>query len=750
MPTTNLPTAAGTRPAYPSDGDATATASADYLRSRWDDAVAARLDPVARLVYRSNLLASDARITNTGGGNTSSKLTVDDPLTGEPTQVLWVKGSGGDLRTATRVHFASLYLDRLLALQPLYARSPERGPKTPAEDAMVGMYLHTTFDRNPTAPSIDTPLHAYIPHTHVDHMHPVAVIALATAADGERLTREVYGDEVIWTDWQRPGFELGLELQRICREHPQARGVILGGHGLINWADDDRACYELTLDLIRRAHDFLETRGNGTAPFGGARVRALDADARRRVLAELLPWLRSRVSGEQRLLATVESRDDVLAFVNSNEAERLAELGTSCPDHFLRTKIKPLYVDWEPREDGVAALKQALEEGLTRYRADYAAYYEAHRRADSPAMRGASPSVILIPGVGIVAWGKSKSESRVTAEFYTAAIGVMAGAERVSRYTALDRGEAFDIEYWALEEAKLKRMPAERPLDRRITVVVGAGSGIGRALVGQLVAQGASVAAVDLRADAAQTVAEEVTARVGSGIGVAGTGISGAGQVIGLGADMTDRASVRRMFEAVTLAYGGVDHVVVTAGYYPNPDAQGIVPDHEWARTLAINVTGPYLVADEAWRIWQAQGMEGSLVITTSVNAVVPKAGSFAYDTSKAAANHLVRELAVAFAPLVRVNGVAPATVLEGSSMFPRERVIASLGKYGIPHDPNESTESLRDRLADFYARRTLTGRPITLDNQVKAIAAFLTDDFSKTTGQIVNIDGGLAAAFLR
>ncbi len=754
MTTTQLPTAA--------ESTAARSGAADYLRSRWDDAVAARLDPVERLIYRSNLLGADARITNTGGGNTSSKLLAADPISGEPTRVLWVKGSGGDLRTATRANFASLQLDKVLALRDVYARYPERGPKTPAEDAMVGMYPHTTFGGNPTASSIDTPLHALIPHAHVDHMHPVAVIALATAADGPALTREVYGDEVIWTDWQRPGFELGMELGRICREHPHAKGVVMGGHGLINWADDDRACYELTLELIRRAQDFLDARGGNEPDFGGARVQTLPEPERRRVLAEVLPWLRGRVSRDAshgngsgtgaavRQIATVEMRDEVLAFVDSHHAAQLAELGTSCPDHFLRTKIKPLYVDWDPRGGDVASLKAKLEEGLERYRADYADYYTTHRRVDSPAMRVSSPSVVLIPGIGMVAWGKSKSESRVTAEFYTAAIGVMAGAQRVSRYTALHRQEAFDIEYWLLEEAKLKRMPAEKPLDRKIAVVVGAGSGIGRALVSQLVGEGATVAALDLNAEGAATAAAQVQEKVGMGIGVAGTGISASGQVIGLGVDMTDRAAVRRALEEVILAYGGLDHVVVTAGYYPNPDEKGNVADREWARAFAINVTGPYLVADEAWRIWQAQGLDGSLVITTSVNAVVPKAGSYAYDTSKAAANHLVRELAVAFAPLVRVNGVAPATVLEGSSMFPRERVIASLGKYNVPHDTSESTEALRDRLAVFYAKRTLTGQPITLANQVKAIAAFLTDDFSKTTGQIVNIDGGLAAAFLR
>src|SRR6266550_4087966 len=735
------------------------SASADYLRSRWDDAIAAGLDPVARLVYRSNLLGADARITNTGGGNTSSKIAATDPLTGGTVQVLWVKGSGGDLRTATRANFASLYLDQVLSLRGMYARFPQRGPKTPAEDAMVGMYPHTMFDRNPTPASIDTPLHAFIPHAHVDHLHPIAVMAIATAADGPALTRQVYGDDVLWTDWQRPGFDLGLKLERICRDHPNAQGVILGGHGLISWADDDRESYERTLALIRRAQDFLNARDDGRPAFGGPRVQPLPEADRRRVLVEILPWLRARVSrdaakppgGALRQIATVELRDEVLEFVNSRDAPRLAELGTSCPDHFLRTKIKPLYVDWDPQAADTGALKAKLEAGLSQYRGDYAQYYSKHQRADSPAIRSAFPSVILLPGIGLVAWGKSKSEARVTAEFYGAAIGVMRGAERVSRYTALDRQEAFDIEYWLLEDAKLKRLPRERPLDRTVAVVVGAGSGIGRALVRELVGAGATVAAVDLRADLAQATAAETQERAGMGIGVAGTGISGAGQVIGLGADITDRAAVRRALEDVVLAYGGLDHVVVTAGYCPSPDEQGDVADEEWGKTFAVNVTGPFLVADEAWRVWQAQGeLDGSLVITTSVNAVVPKAGSFAYDTSKAAANHLVRELAVAFAPLVRVNGVAPATVLEGSSMFPRERLVASLAKYGLPYDAAESTEVLRDRLAEFYARRTLTGQPIALADQVKAIAAFLTDDFRKTTGQIVNIDGGLAAAFLR
>ncbi len=720
------------------------------VENRWIDTVAARLDPLDRLVYRSNLLGADWRVTNTGGGNTSSKLLEKDPLTGEPVEVLWVKGSGGDLRTARREHFASLYMDRLRALQDLYAAYPERGPKTPAEDAMVGMYPHTTFNLNPRAPSIDTPLHAFVPYRHVDHTHPVACIALATARDGERLTREIYGDEVIWTDWQRPGFELGLTLQRICREHPRARGVLLGGHGLINWADDDRACYHLTLELINRAAAFLAPHLEERPLFGGVRYPALPDEARERLSASLLPWLRGRLSRTRRVLATVEAGGDVPAFVGSLDAPRLAEMGTSCPDHFLRTRIKPLYVDWNPEQENEATLREKIVDGLAKYRADYRAYYERHRRPDSPPMRGADPSVFLIPGIGIVAWGKTKSESRVTAEFFRAAIGVMAGAEAVSAYTALPRQEAFDIEYWQLEEAKLRRMPPEKELSRRIFAVVGGGSGIGRALVGRLVRDGGVVAVLDRDEAAARDVAEEHLQRLGKGIGVAGTGISNCGDLIALPCDVTDRASIDQALRRVTLAYGGLDGVAVTAGLYATPDAEGRNDVDGWMRSFAVNTLGPYLVAEEAFRRWREQRLDAALVIATSVNGIVAKRGSPAYDASKAAANHLVRELAVALAPRVRVNGVAPATVVEGSRMFPRDRVIASLLKYGLPFDEAEDTDTLRSRLSAFYAERTLLQQPITPDDQAEAFFCLLSNRLGKTTGQILTVDGGLIEAFQR
>ncbi|GAB4440437.1 MAG: bifunctional rhamnulose-1-phosphate aldolase/short-chain dehydrogenase [Chloroflexi bacterium OHK40] len=721
-----------------------------YVTYGWDDSYAATLDPVARLVYRSNLLGGDQRITNTGGGNTSAKLIERDPLSGAPVEVLWVKGSGGDLRTARREHFASLYLEKLHGLQAHYQRAPERGPKTAIEDALVGLYAHATFNLNPRPSSIDTPLHAFVPYRYVDHMHPNAVIAIAAAQNAEQLTRAIYGDEVVWTPWQRPGFDLGLKLQAIVRDNPQAKGVILGGHGLINWADDDRACYELTLELIERAARFIAAHDKGERTFGGPKYQSLAEGERRATLAAILPWLRGQVSQERRFVGTVHDDAALLRFVNSHDAERLAALGTSCPDHFLRTKIKPLYVDWNPRTGDLEGLKRKLAAGLEQYRQDYAAYYQAHRHADSPAMRDPNPTVILIPGLGMVAWGKDKSESRVTAEFYTCAVEVMRGAEAIDRYTALPLQEAFDIEYWQLEEAKLRRMPPEQELARQVIAVVGSGSGIGREVALRLANEGAQVVCVDKDGAAAAATAELITRQHGLGIGVAGTGISGCGPAIGLEGDMTRRASVRAMLDQATLAYGGLDAVAVTAGIFVAPDTAGRIPDEQWALTFAINVTGLYLVADEAARLWREQGLPANLVLTTSVNAVVPKKGSLAYDTSKAAANHLVRELAVELAPLVRVNGVAPATVVQGSGMFPRERVIASLAKYAIPYSESEPTEELTAKLARFYADRTLLKRPITPADQAEAIFLLLTNRLCQTTGQVLTVDGGLHEAFLR
>jgi rhamnulose-1-phosphate aldolase/alcohol dehydrogenase len=729
---------------------ATATKQYKFVNDLWNDTDFRGKSGIDRLVVRSNILGSDGRITNTGGGNTSSKIEETDPLTGEKVEVLWVKGSGGDLRTSKADNFASLYMSRLVDLKAIYAAAPQRGAKTPIEDKMVSYYPHCTFNLNPRASSIDTPLHAFVPFKYVDHTHPNSVIAVAACRRSRELTTEIFGRDIVWTPWMRPGFELGLALDKLWAENPGLKGVVLGQHGLINGSDDERECYQLSLDLIERAAEFIESKDKGEKTFGGPKYATLPADKRDTLLVELLPWLRGKLSQDQRMIGTVQHDDLMLRFVNSRDAARLAELGTSCPDHFLRTKIKPMYVDWNPQSGNVADLKSLIETGLVSYRRDYAAYYERCKHPDSPAMRGADPTVVLIPGIGMIAWGKTKSESRVTAEFYNCAVEVMRGAEAMDEYIALPEQEAFDIEYWLLEEAKLKRMPPEKVMARRIVLIVGAGSGIGKQTAHRLAAEGAHVVCADLDGQAAQGTADELTKKYGLGIGVAGSGISGCGPAIATAIDMTKRESVAAALRQTILAYGGLDHLIVTAGIYVSPRPDGTIPDEAWGLTFDVNVIGPFVVCDEARKVWLAQGLKGSAVVTTSVNGMVSKKGSLAYDSSKAAANHLVRELAVELAPLVRVNAVAPATVVAGSAMFPRDRVISSLAKYKIAYSESESTESLRNKLAGFYAERTLTKTPILPEDQAEAIWFLISDQSSKTTGQLLAVDGGLQDAFVR
>lgn len=721
-----------------------------HVNYLWDDAHAASLDAVDRLVYRSNLLGSDQRITNTGGGNTSSKIWQVDPLTDAEVDIMYVKGSGGDLRTAKRENFASLYMDRLMQLQAVYYAAETKGVKTPIEDEMVAMYPHCVFNLNPRASSIDTPLHAFIPFRHVDHSHPNAVIAIAAASNGEQLTQEIYGDAVAWLDWQRPGFDLGLVLQETIAANPGIVGIVLGGHGLINWANDDKECYELSLTLIEKAARYLARKDLGEAAFGGAKYANPSDSEREALLADVLPRLRGLVSQQNRFISTVQYDDDMLSFVNSVDAHRLAELGTSCPDHFLRTKIKPLYIDWDPRAEDADSLLDKLANGIERYRADYSAYYEACKHPDSPPIRDPNPTVMLIPGLGMVAYGANKSESRVTAEFYRCAVAVMRGAKSVGDYVALPRQEAFDIEYWALEEAKLRRMPPEKELARKVVLVLGAGSGIGVATANRVAVEGAHVVCADRNLDGAEATADALASKYGPGIGVAGSGISGCGPAIALSVDITDSSSVNAMLNQAVLAYGGIDDIIVSAGVFFTPDAAGRNSVEQWRLSFDVNVRGGYVVADCARPLWQAQKLPASLVLTTSVNAVVAKAGSIAYDTSKAAANHLLRELAIELAPLARVNGLAPATVVKGSSMFPRDRVINSLIKYNLDFSKDEDTETLREGLADFYAQRTLTKRSISPEDQAEVAYLLITDAFSKTTGQIIHVDGGLSEAFLR
>ena len=725
-----------------------------HVNFLWDDAKAASFDPVGRLIYRSNLLGSDQRITNTGGGNTSSKIMEKDPLTGESVEVLWVKGSGGDLRTSSRENFSSLYQNKLIGLQDIYAARPDKGLKSQAEDDMVGMFSHATFNLNPRASSIDTTLHGFLPGKHVDHMHPNAIIAIAASQNREKLTQEIFGGEMAYVPWMRPGFELGLAMQEIAKNQPNVKAIMMGQHGFISWDDDEKTCYKHTLDFIETAANYIEAKyaakGGDATAFGGQKYATLEVEKREAILAAILPWLRGQVSKEKRFVGTMQDDKKILLFANSHDAVRLAELGTSCPDHFLRTKIKPLYVDWNPQLEDAAALKDKLAAGLEGYREDYAEYYSLCKHDNSPAQRDPNPTVVLIPGIGMITWGKDKSESRVTAEFYNCAVEVMRGAEAIDTYVSLPQQEAFDIEYWLLEEAKLKRMPAEKELARQVIIVIGAGSGIGKETAHRLVKEGAHIVCVDLNEEAAKATAKEIADKYGVGIGVAGTGLSNCGPAIGLAANITDRTSIRKMLDNVSLSYGGFDSICVTAGIFVPSDTTGHISDDKWALTFAINVSGSYFVADEAYKTWKEQGLRGNLVLTTSANAAVAKKGSVAYDVSKAAANHLVRELAIELSPLVRVNGVAPATVVQGSAMFPRDRVIGSLAKYAIPYTEDEATESLVSKLAQFYADRTLTKSPITPADQAEAYFLLVSGRLSKTTGQVVTVDGGLHEAFLR
>ncbi|QHN03313.1 bifunctional rhamnulose-1-phosphate aldolase/short-chain dehydrogenase [Granulicella sp. WH15] len=726
-----------------------------YLEDRWDDAVASKLDAPELLRYRSNLLGSDLRITNFGGGNTSSKFDIVDPLDGETKKVLWVKGSGGDLGSIKRSGFATLYLDKVLALEKSY-QGVER------EDEIVGMYPLCTFGNNPVAASIDTPLHGFLPFPHVDHLHPDWGIALAASANGLEKMEEFnqrFGHKIVWLPWQRPGFELAMMLREAVEKVPGCDGVVLGGHGLFTWGNTQRESYLNTIAIIDQLGQFvLEHAAKKGASFGGQ--KHLPHADRQKVALKLMPYLRGRISKKQRVIGSFSDSADVLNFVNSHSAQQLAYLGTSCPDHFIRTKIRPLFVPWDPATD-VKEIEPLVEQALTTYRAEYAEYYKAHALPESPAMRDASPTVVLVPGVGMFSFGKNKAESRITGEFYTNAIHVMEGAGAMDEdkcppvlpqagpaaptsafsvhqnYVALPPSEAFRIEYWALEEAKIRRQPPEKELSRRIVLVVGGASGIGREVVLLAAERGAHIVVADLSQEAAQKVADEAKAIGGSECAVA-TRI-----------DIRKRDVIQSALDATVAAYSGIDLLINTAAMFPSsPD--GIITDAQWALTLEVNVTANYLLTDEAQPLFKAQDLPSSVVLTSSANAVVPKRGSEAYDVSKAALSHLVRELAVAYSPLLRVNGISPATVVKGSTMFPRDRVKASLAKYGIPFEESQSDDELRNALAHFYAKRTLTHVPIDPKDCAEAILFVGGPKAPVTTGHLIPVDGGLTEAYLR
>jgi rhamnose utilization protein RhaD (predicted bifunctional aldolase and dehydrogenase)/NAD(P)-dependent dehydrogenase (short-subunit alcohol dehydrogenase family) len=727
-----------------------------YLEDRWDERVASALDEAELLRYRSNLLGSDLRITNFGGGNTSSKIREADPLDGTPKEVLWIKGSGGDIGSIQREGFATLYLEKLRALAGRY-----RGVEF--EDEMVGFYPLCVFGNNAVAASIDTPLHAFLPFKHVDHLHPDWGIALAAAANGRDKMEEfnrVFGHKLIWLPWQRPGFELGMMLRDGVTAAQDCDGVVLGGHGLFTWGETQRECYLNTITIIDQVGQFvsehLERRGEML--FGGSRVATLENH--RALGQEIFPFIRGRVSSKQRLIGHFNSLPEVMRFVNSAEARELAHLGTSCPDHFIRTKIRPLFIDWKP-EPGLAGLREAIDGALAKYREQYAAYYTSFARADSPKMRDANPTVVLVPGIGMFSFGKNKTEARITGEFYTNAIHVMEGATALgsaekpavlpqagpaakteafsvhSNYVALPPSEAFRIEYWQLEEAKIRRQPPEKELSRQICLVVGGGNGVGRETALLAALRGAHVVVADREFEAAKCVAAEAQQ------------IGGKESALAVEIDIRERESIRRALRETIATYGGVDIIVNTAAIFPSsPD--GHINDAQWGLTLDVNVTANHRLIEEAAEILREQNLSAGVVLVSSANAVVAKHGSEAYDASKAAVSHLVREFAISLAPKVRVNGISPATVVKGSTMFPRDRVIASLKKYSIAFDEAASDEELRSLLAEFYAKRTLTHQPIDPQDCAAAILFLAGPQSRCTTGHLIPVDGGLTEAFLR
>ena len=683
------------------------------LADRWDDAVSAGLDAPALLRYRSNLLGADLAITNFGGGNTSSKLPMPDPLTGAEVEVLWVKGSGGDLGSMDLAGFATLYQDKVLALRGLYG-----GPSQ--EDAMVGLLNHCVFALNPRAPSIDTTLHAFVPYPHVDHVHPDAVIAIAASADAERLTADVFQGEIGYLPWRRPGFELGLQIGAMASDHPHLKGVVLGAHGLFTWGATQKECYQTTLRIIRRAQEWLGANAAEPA-LGGAKVEAMTPAARAAEAARLMPLIKGRIAEGGAKVGHFSDTPEVLAFVNSNTFETLAPMGTSCPDHFLRTKISPLIL---PAGIEGAALDGALAE----YRAAYAAYYERCRHPESPAMRDANAVVYLVPAVGMITFARDKATARIAAEFYTNAINVMRGASGVSSYQGLPEQEAFDIEYWLLEEAKLQRMPRPKPLAGRVALVTGAAGGIGSATCARLMADGAVVVATDINADALEATVGALRKSFGRDAAV------------GVAMDVTREDSVIAAFAAAARAFGGVDIVVSNAGIASSAPVEDTSLEM-WDRNMAILSTGYFLVAREGFRLMKRQGAGGSIVFVASKNGLAASPNASAYCTAKAAEIHLARCLALEGAPMgIRVNTVNPDAVLQGSTIWQGEWRAQRAAAYGVAEDD----------LDRVYRERSLLKRSVLPQDIAEGVAFFAGDQTAKSTGNILNVDAGNAMSFTR
>lgn len=694
--------------------------AATPLPNLWDDALAAGLDEAGQLLYRSNLLGADLRITNFGGGNTSAKIETKDPLTREYVRVLWVKGSGGDLGSMKRDGFSTLYLDKLESLKGLY-----RG--LAHEDEMVALFNHCTFDLNPRATSIDTPLHAFVPHRHVDHVHADAVIAIAASVDAERLTREVFGGRLGFLPWQRPGFDLGLKLGEMAARHPDHIGVVLGRHGLFTWADTSKACYEMTLRVIQQAADWLAAHEQKPA-FGGTKVQTASPEKRRAIAARLMPLIRGKISTDERKIGHFTDAPEVLEFVNSSALTKLAPLGTSCPDHFLRTKIRPLLLPYDPLRNNLDEVIAGLDGVLAAYRRDYAAYYERCKHPDSPAMRDPNAVVYLVPGIGMFTFAKDKATARVAAEFYVNAINVMRGASGVSAYVGLAEQEAFNIEYWLLEEAKLQRMPKPKSLAGRIAYVTGGAGGIGGATAQRLLSEGACLVIADIDEASLNERVAAITKR------------HGRDAAIGVKLDVTDEGAVVASFEEAARAFGGVDIVVSNAGIAsasPVEDTSiGL-----WQKNMDILATGYFLVSREAFRLMQRQNVGGAIIFVASKNGLAASAGASAYCAAKASEIHLARCLALEGAAHgIRVNTVNPDAVLRGSKIWEGE----------WRQQRAASNKVAEDQLEEVYRQRSLLKLSVFPEDIAEGVYFFASDLSAKSTGNILNIDAGNAQAFTR
>lgn len=692
----------------------------------WDDAKAAELagDEVALLVYRSNLLGADLRLTNYGGGNTSCKAIAKDPLTGRDTEVMWVKGSGGDLGTMKRNGLAALHMDRLLNLKNIY-----RGIEH--EDEMVELFNHCIYDLASKAPSIDTALHGFLPFKHIDHLHPDAAIAIAAAKDGKQITKDLFGGKIGWVKWQKPGFDLGLLLKECLDENPGIRGIMLGSHGLFTWGDTAYESYMNTLEVIETCAQYLEDNYGKKGPvFGGAKIESLPKEERLAKAAALAPILRGFCSSQTKMIGHFTDDDRVLQFINSNDLDRLAPLGTSCPDHFLRTKISPLVLNLSTGEDvtNTAAVKEKIAPLFEAYRTMYAEYYNTCKHPNSPAIRDANPVIILYPGVGMFSFAKDKQTTRVASEFYINAINVMRGAEAVSEYTSLPRQEAFNIEYWLLEEAKLQRMPKPKALTGRIALVTGSAGGIGKAIAKKFAEEGACVVINDINEERLQGAMEEFQKLFGRDTASATL------------LDVTDNATIEKAFAATALAFGGVDIIVNNAGISISKS----ITDHsiaDWDKLYDILVKGQFLVSKAGAEIMRKQAISGDIINIVSKNAVVSGPNNAGYGSAKAAQAHMSRLLAAELGgDKIRVNAVNPDAVIADSNIWAGGWAEGRAKAYGITVE----------ELPAYYAKRTLLNEAILPIDIANACFAFVGGLLSKSTGNALNVDGGVAAGFLR